>query len=157
MKYLAQLIFSYKGRVGRKTYLIYHICGGFGGFSIWFCGWFLLSYMFEGYIPGYLLKVVETLLMLIGILLLYGTIPVSVKRHHDRDKSGWTYLIWTAVMPFGFNLCFSTIYTIIFPLDLFDTFMLVRNVYLFCFISGFIALCCLPSREGRNEYGDSPN
>ena len=95
MRKFTQLLFSQKGHINRKTYLLYHICG--------LGGYLLVAYAFMAFLSleretlhpelQYLLYVVQVLLGFLGVLLLYGTIPTSVKRLHDLNQSGWWLLL----------------------------------------------------------------
>ncbi len=78
---LSQLLFTSDGRIGRKAW------------------WFAVVVMFAAELVASLVDgalfdtptgIVSTL---VGIATLVSTIMVSVKRFHDRDKSGWWVLI----------------------------------------------------------------
>ena len=152
---LTQLLFSYKGRISRKTYLLYHICG--------LGGYFLVAYVFMDFIIPvrdtlhlelqYLLYVVQVLLGFLGVLLLYGTLPVSVKRLHDISRSGW-WLLLPRVVGIVFKLIFVS--RITNPVRAFDiVFWLLASDMLLPFVV-FIFLCCLSGTKGKNRYGENP-
>ena len=125
-----QLLFSYQGRINRKTYLLYHVCG--------LGGYFLVAYAFMDFIMPvrdtlhpelqYLLHVVQVLLGFLGLLLFYGTYPVTVKRLHDTNVSG--KVLWTRC-----------------------TFPLIGQFY-YCYV---IILYCpfVSGTNGKNAYGES--
>ena len=77
---LAQLLFSYKGRINRGTYGLYWLIYGI-----------LVSFLILVESIAYITPV-----GLLGTMLLYTTIPVTVKRLHDVDKPG-KYLFWLMV------------------------------------------------------------
>ena len=153
MRKFTQLFFSYKGRINRKTYLLYHVCG--------LGSYFLLTYAFmEFAMPvrdtlhpelEYLLYVVQVLFGLLGMLLLYGTLPVSVKRLHDISQSGW-WLLLPAVVGIVFKFIFGL--RITNPVEAFDVvFWLFTLDMLVPFIT-FIFLSFLPDTKCQNRYGE---
>ena len=129
MKKIRYLLFSYKGCINRKTYWLYHICA--------FIGYYILAYIYQKiFMPNidnmhpellYLIDIFLSLLGLLGMLLLYGTIPVTVKRLHDLNRSGW---------PSPWSL-----------IPLLGVFYAINTVFGCCFVKG---------TEGRNRYGDLP-
>ena len=78
---LSQLMFSFEGRIGRKAFwfaiAIFFVAQVVAG---------LLDWMVAGSRGGVISAIVS-------LVLLIASIAVSVKRWHDRDKSGWWYLI----------------------------------------------------------------
>ena len=84
-----QLLFSYKGRVNRLTYWLYFPYT----LGIWaFVG---AMYTIIPHIFGYTLLILSAPICLV---LLYGFIPLHVKRLHDTNRSGWNFL--TCICPF---------------------------------------------------------
>ena len=155
MRQFTPLLFSYKGRINRKTYLLYHVCG--------LGSYFLLAYAFiEFFMPvrdtlhpevEYLLYVVQILFGFLGMLLLYGTLPVSVKRLHDISRSGW-WLLLPGVVGIVFKLIFVS--RITNPVRAFDSvFWLFASDMLLPFVV-FIFLCCWSGTKGKNRYGENP-
>ena len=129
MRKFRQLLFSYNGGINRKAYLLYHICG--------LGGYFLLTYAFMEFLMPvrdtlhselqYLLHVVQVLLGFLGVLLFYGTYPVTVKRLHDTNVSD--KVLWARC-----------------------TFPLIGHFY-YCYL---IFLYCLfvSGTNGKNAYGE---
>jgi len=81
-----QLLFSFEGRVGRKTWWLYGVLAMFGLGAI---GFALLRIAGLGERPAD---------FIVNALLLWPAIAVSVKRWHDRGKSAWWVLVW--LVPF---------------------------------------------------------
>ena len=162
MKQFASFFFSYKGRVGRKGYLLFHLCG-LGGYV-------LLTYF---YITGtaypdidsllavgqfLLVEIGGVLLIVMGLLLLYCTIPISIKRYHDLNRSCWSFWLWSWLIPLvlkigmilsvmGQEVEFRR--TLVFAL-----YVVIDGIYL---LGSFIVLCCLSGTAGENRYGDPPS
>lgn len=74
----AQIAFSFKGRIGRKEYWI--------GYVILFIGFAISGAMMDSYDT-------EGLGIILTFALIWPGLAISVKRWHDRDKSGWWVLI----------------------------------------------------------------
>jgi uncharacterized membrane protein YhaH (DUF805 family) len=76
-----QILFAFQGRIPRKTYWLYGVLGMIG-FS---------------FVAGALLGIAGVPEMIAGglpsLLILWPSLAISVKRWHDRDKSGWWVLI----------------------------------------------------------------
>ena len=77
-----QILFSFRGRVPRKVFWLYGVLGPV-----------LVSAMAEMLlgIAGVSERRAETITTL---LLVWPCLAVSVKRWHDRDKSGWWVLVY---------------------------------------------------------------
>lgn len=157
MRKIIQLLFSYKGRVNRKTYLLYHVCS--------FGGYYIFAYFFmESLIPKrdsmhpelqYLLEILQYMLGLLGILLLYGTIPVTVKRLHDINRSGWWLLLSSIINLFALILIFGGIGGGFRQQALaFSFYFLWTLLSLIIAFVSFILYCCLPGTKGINNYGE---
>ena len=87
-RHLVRVLFSYKGRINRKTYWLCF----FGSFGILFlCGIPRIVFP-EQYTPF------TSLLILLIYPLIYSQIPIHVKRLHDINLSGWWVLIF--MIPF---------------------------------------------------------
>ena len=155
MRKFTQLLFSYKGRINRKTYLLYHVCG--------LGGYFLVTYTFIAFlIPErdtlhpelqYLLYVVQVLLGFLGMLLLYGTLPISVKRLHDLSQSGW-WLLLPGIVGILLKLIFGS--RITNPVEAFDVVFWLLTLDMLVPFVAFIFLCCLPGTKDKNRYGEMP-
>ena len=77
---LSQVWFSFEGRISRGTF--------------WLKG--ILPYFVLGIVVGLVDVLAETngiLVSVLHILLIWPALAVSIKRWHDRDKSGWWVLI----------------------------------------------------------------
>lgn len=77
----AQILFSFNGRIPRKTYWLWGVLallGAAAGISM------LLRIAGVGE---------TTTEMLVQLLVVWPAVAVSVKRWHDRNKSGWWVLI----------------------------------------------------------------
>jgi uncharacterized membrane protein YhaH (DUF805 family) len=78
---LSQLLFSFEGRIRRKAY------------------WFAVAIFFAVQIVASMLDLAATgarqgpVSLVVGLGVFVASIAVSVKRWHDRDKSGWWVLI----------------------------------------------------------------
>lgn len=77
----AEIFFSFKGRVGRRTWWLYGVLALIG---LGILGVALLR------IAGLASTTAENA---INVLLLWPALAVSVKRWHDRNKSGWWVLV----------------------------------------------------------------
>ena len=82
---LQQICFSFEGRVPRKVFWLYGFLG------------VLIVSMVLGGVVGFLIAMVgewlSILLIPIYILMIWVSLAIQVKRWHDRDKSGWWWLI----------------------------------------------------------------
>ncbi|RZU02288.1 DUF805 domain-containing protein [Rivibacter subsaxonicus] len=76
-----QILFSFQGRIPRKTYWI------------WGVGALLLVAIFFFILLGILGVKDQTTTYLVNALLLWPSLAITVKRWHDRDKSAWWLLI----------------------------------------------------------------
>ena len=77
----AQILFGLRGRVPRRTFWLY-------GVGLLFLAGLYLNLLLG--IVGLRAGRVESLL---NVVLLWPAIAVSVKRWHDRDRSGWWVLV----------------------------------------------------------------
>ena len=80
---LSEVLFSFKGRIGRKPYWL-----------------FFLAFMVAMFVVVGVLAAIgmsETSMSIIAVLLyipaIWMSLAIQVKRWHDRDKSGWWVLI----------------------------------------------------------------
>ena len=76
-----QILFGFRGRIPRKTYWLYGVLGMIG----------------FAFVTGALLAIAgvpENVASLVpNLLILWPSFAISIKRWHDRDKSGWWVLI----------------------------------------------------------------
>lgn len=143
VKIALAFLFSYKGRIGRKSYLIFHVI------AILLIVVVVLIYMAtyskkpdmrEDFHLWYVLS--------IGIAG-YCTIPVSVKRYHDLDMNFWAFLGCSWFFPILCQLGSYQAHTL--GGSLFFT------IGKFLWILGtFIYLCRKPSMPHENKYGAVP-
>jgi len=77
----AQVLFSFQGRIGRKTYWL----------------WGVLALIGLGILGSLLLGIAgvseQDAAIAVNVVILWPALAISVKRWHDRDKSGWWVLI----------------------------------------------------------------
>ena len=161
MKALKSLIFSYKGRVGRKQYLIYHICG--------LGGYFLLTYIYMSFKEAifyevgvnvqFLLNLGQMLLGALGLFMFYCAIPVSIKRCHDLNRAWWHYCLWSWLLPIGLNIAII-LSAVAFRksgrlvhLQGFGLLFVFDALYA---LAAFIALSAIPGTKGENKFGHPP-
>jgi uncharacterized membrane protein YhaH (DUF805 family) len=76
-----QILFSFQGRIPRKTYWI------------WGVGALLLVGIFFYILLGIVGVKDQATQYLVNLLLLWPSLAITVKRWHDRDKSAWWLLI----------------------------------------------------------------
>ena len=158
MKRIFKLIFSYKGRINRTTYFLYHICG-LGGYFIF--TYFYMSFKESVFSEAsinfqYLLDIGHILLGGLGVVLLYCTIPISIKRCHDINLSGkvWTF-VSVGVSVFLHIMSILAIRSASHPVDAMPLFVLTKFIIPLCFhFCLFIGLCCFPGVNPKNRYGD---
>ena len=77
---MKDLLFSLNGRIPRKTYWIYYLAT-------------ILALVAASVIDGALSATTPVVTLLVSLALVWPGIAVTVKRWHDRDKSGWWMLI----------------------------------------------------------------
>ena len=78
---LAQLLFSFKGRISRQPYWLFTLA---------------LAVVILGpaiFVFGFGTDAADTYVDVSGFVLLWPVLAVQVKRWHDRDKSGWWVLV----------------------------------------------------------------
>ena len=81
MRYLLWLLFSYRGRINRKTFLI---C---------FCIWFMfISYVIDTINRLSIYSPWAIVIISLVIFLIYLIVPLLVKRLHDVGESPWSWL-----------------------------------------------------------------
>ena len=77
----AQILFSFTGRVPRRTFWLWGVLAP------------LLGALFLGLVLGIVGVKDKQIEVLVNVVLIWPALAVSVKRWHDRDKSGWWVLI----------------------------------------------------------------
>ena len=78
-----EILFSFKGRIGRKTYWMF--------FLAFMVVLFLLVGVFS--MMGLNENIMAVVMLVFYIPAIWMSLAVQVKRWHDRDKSGWWVLI----------------------------------------------------------------
>lgn len=78
-----EVLFSFSGRVGRKTYWMFFL----GFMAVLFLLVFAIS------LAGLNETTMSGLIIVLYIPAIWMSLAVQVKRWHDRDKSGWWVLI----------------------------------------------------------------
>ena len=78
-----QILFSFKGRIGRKAYWLSFL----GMMAALFAVIFVLA------LSGVSEDVIGLVTLVIYIPLIWMSLAVQIKRWHDRNKSGWWVLI----------------------------------------------------------------
>ena len=78
-----EILFSFKGRIGRKTYWMF--------FLAFMVVLFLLVGVFSA--MGLNENIMAVVMLVLYIPAIWMSLAVQVKRWHDRDKSGWWVLI----------------------------------------------------------------
>ena len=82
-----EILFSFNGRIGRKTYWMFML----GFFIAIFILVFVLSLL------GVSESTLTAAMVIVYIPAIWMSLAIQVKRWHDRDKSGWWVLI--AIVP----------------------------------------------------------
>ena len=80
-----QVLFSFKGRIGRYTYWTYSI--------ITYLICLAISLVFYFNTSEILTPFLETLISTVLFIYMWSTLAVIIKRLHDRNKSGWFIFI----------------------------------------------------------------
>ncbi|WP_020408338.1 DUF805 domain-containing protein [Hahella ganghwensis] len=84
---IMQILFSFTGRIGRKTYWLTALGMTVGMMVIAFILGFILAVM------GVDEQAMNILFLVLYIPIIWISLALQVKRWHDRDKSGWWFLI----------------------------------------------------------------
>ena len=127
-------LFSYKGRIGRKSYLIFH--------AIAIPIIVILTYPFLS--PNTLV-----LRQITVFIIAYCSIPISIKRCHDIDWNAWAYLGFTWCIPM-FSQTFS------FYTNVLITAIIVRIIGSIWLLGACVYLCSKRGTQGPNRYGEMP-
>ena len=125
-------VFSYKGRISRKSYLIFH--------AVAIPLILILTYPALNH-----LELRQLCVMIIG----YCTIPISIKRCHDINWNAWAYL--------GFMWCipmFSQVFS--FYTNILITAITIRIIGSIWLLGACVYLCFKRGTQGTNQYGESP-
>jgi len=80
---MQEILFSFRGRIGRKTYWMFFL----GMFIAFFALAFVVSFL------GLDENTLTIVIVVAYIPVIWMSLAVQVKRWHDRDKSGWWVLI----------------------------------------------------------------
>ena len=80
---MQEILFSFRGRIGRKTYWMF--------FMSMFIAFFALAFVVS--FLGLDESTLTIVIVVAYIPVIWMSLAVQVKRWHDRDKSGWWVLI----------------------------------------------------------------
>jgi uncharacterized membrane protein YhaH (DUF805 family) len=97
--------------------------------------------------------VVHGITTVIGIAVTISSIGVTIKRLHDRNKSGW-YVLLFLVAPMVLLVADFAIGTMSAGSDFFATALWLIAIVIV--IWGFVELGCLRGTIGHNKYGSDP-
>lgn len=78
---MKELLFSFQGRIGRKTYWIWNVC-----YYLTIVGFAVGS---KTIFPGFAHLILPAFLLIV----LLPDLAITAKRWHDRDKSSWWLLL----------------------------------------------------------------
>ncbi|WP_299688528.1 DUF805 domain-containing protein [uncultured Vibrio sp.] len=137
---MKDLLLSFKGRIGRKTYWMWNIFYyiAITGFASG------ISVLFPAY--SYILLPIFLLLLVIPDL------AVTAKRWHDRNKSNY-WLLLNIPLVFG-RLASPMTATTTEPVS--STHMVATVAALVCGLWILIECGLMKGTEGRNDYGEDP-
>ena len=136
------LLFEWRGRINRAQYWIAWI------FYAFYFGATVFAYFIASLFMTFASSTVGILFMLLAVLLspmVVSAVFVSIKRLHDRDKSGWWVLVFYAAPAVLNGIGPHTNAESLFSLAVF-----VLSIW------GFIELGCLRGTLGPNRYGSDP-
>ena len=84
MKKIILFIFSYKGRINRTTYWLYHCCLFSGASFVFIIGDILARIIGEN-----AFYIFTPIVGIVFLIFGYSIVPMHVKRFHDTNRSGW--------------------------------------------------------------------
>jgi uncharacterized membrane protein YhaH (DUF805 family) len=128
-----QILFSLEGRIPRRTYWGVSILVGLIQLAVAFAlsRVFSADFQFVATIIGW-------------VLMIWPTIPISTKRWHDRNKSGWWILVILIPSVLGIFTSDEN------PLNPVGIASMVAAIFV------FIQCGCLRGTVGPNKYGEDP-
>ena len=129
-------LFSFKGRINRARYLVVQLAL----LTFWLILWLKFSFHFASQW--------EALHWVVAITMIWINAATTVKRLHDRNKSGW-WIVPFIVAPglYGhFGDLLGTSYAALFP----------GLASFIAFIWGFVELCFVKGTRGPNRFGSDP-
>ncbi|MGR5288209.1 DUF805 domain-containing protein [Vibrio maritimus] len=138
---LKSLLFSFNGRIGRKTFWMWNVCYYL---AIMVCAQGL-NYLFP--------NVVHLLLPVLLVVLLIPDLAITAKRWHDRNKSSW-WLLLNVPLVFG-RMSLPTLD----PATAAQPSLVQSVISLAALACGaWILVECgfLKGTDGQNQYGDEP-
>lgn len=132
-------LFTFKGTAARSEYWAINLAG-----TVAF--WLLLVFGMMLVVPFGEAAALSTVLALVPLVVI---LAVSVRRLHDRGRSGW-WIILLGVVP-GLFFLFGTIMSLakVQPGPVAALFRLPGAVLT---IWAFVELGCLPAKKGANKY-----
>ncbi|USD60659.1 DUF805 domain-containing protein [Vibrio sp. SCSIO 43140] len=138
---LKSLLFSFNGRIGRKTFWMWNVC-------------YYLAIMIVAQGLNFLFpNVMQFLLPLLLLMLLIPDLAITAKRWHDRNKSNW-WLLLNLPLVFG-RMSLPTLD----PATAAQPSMVQSLLSFSALVCGaWILVECgfLKGTEGPNQYGDEP-
>lgn len=138
---LLQLYFSFNGRIALETFWAKGVLTIFASFFI--VGLVELSYFAYSAYSGFLV-------ILWGLLIIWPSLAITVKRFHDRDKSGWWLLIGP-ICSIGLRWAFMEIVFLSGTQE--PIWILIGIISIIGLIWVFIEIGFLSGTKGPNQYG----
>lgn len=135
---IKELLFSFQGRIGRKTYWIWNV---------------IYYVMIAGFVAGVNVlfpAIAHLLLPLFLVVLLLPDLAITAKRWHDRGKSSWWLLLNIPLVVGRMTVPIND------PTQVGEPSMLSSAASLVALACGvFILVQCgfLKGTEGQNQYG----
>lgn len=146
---LTTLLFSFQGRLNRAKYwlvaliylAVFIVC-----FVLTFIGLGISSAISStGALISYLLVAI---FVIVGLLAIWSSIAVGIKRLHDRDQSGWWMLVFWGV---------STIVSLLQEAAATPSSKIILGIgSLAVTVWIIVELGCLRGTQGPNRFGSDP-
>jgi uncharacterized membrane protein YhaH (DUF805 family) len=156
---MLSLFFSFNGRINRAQYWLGAIVGSVVG-AMALVGLFGLSgmSMAEAENPAEAIQALTTfgvIFIPLMAVICWSGLALQVKRFHDRGRSGFLVLLPMAVsVPMTMSvigaIATGDAMAIAAATQPYATILWILN------LAFFVDLCCMPSKEGPNKYGDPP-
>ena len=148
---LQKILFSFDGRIGRRTYWLAILALIVAVQVLTFAPFLLES-------EGWAVLIIALTSQFIWLLSLWPMVAVGSKRLHDRDKSGWWLLVFW-VLPFflffgGFGYGFTSRGPDVSAA--LSTASMMMLAALLIALWGIVELGILPGTKGANRFGAGP-
>lgn len=148
---LRKILFSFDGRIGRRTYWLAILA-------------LTVAVLISTFAP-FLLDSEETAVLMVALtsqftwlLSLWPILAVGSKRLHDRNKNGWLLVFW--LLPFALFCGGFSIYLFNDPSTGRSGDFLTGSILIFACLPpalwGIVELGILPGTKGPNLYGADP-